>query len=305
MQEFVKWAQGRPEFIAVMAHSYASMAPMAYGLLTVLEDDRNFTKDGTQPDLKTWLGLYKKQRLVRNAAMGIFVDPSGFWNNDKDVFLELKNVDNSTTSEDFSELITSIFTPSNAEKLLEGYVKFHQVPREEFEKANENNVGLQRAFRPEFYFWIRVYLPCWLLYGEYPARLLRKARLGDIEALEKLLRLDSSALFDPKISKLVHSFRAYDKRRFGVIISSFSNPPKTRLTIRRVKAFFAALIISVSSFFEHRITEPEIRALYDAIAKDDGKGEIDPHIPESPHAFYMAIQREVPFWMAALSSHRK
>jgi hypothetical protein len=38
-------------------------------------------------------------------------------------------------------------------------------------------------------FFMRVWLPCWMLYGEHPPRLMRRARQGDMNALQDLLRL--------------------------------------------------------------------------------------------------------------------
>ena len=305
MQAFKKWAEGRPVVVAVLAHMYASMAPLAYGLLETVKDDRNFVKEGEQPNLNLWLGLYKKQRKVRTAMMGIFHDPSGFFNFERDVFSGQENIDSDSTPDDLAQWFSSIFTQEIAKNLLQSYIASQQTTAQQLEKSNPGGIATEIISKPEFYFWIRVYLPCWLLYGELPGRLLRKSRQGNIDALDKLIRLDSSTIFDPKISILVHSYRAYDKKKHDIIISAFSNPPKTRTTIRRLKAFIAALIKVTSFAFDHELTEPQIRGLFDAIAKDQGTGEIDPHIPDSPHAFYMAIQREVPFWVAAFSSHRK
>lgn len=305
MQTFQKWAEGRPSVVAVLAHMYASMAPLAYGLLETVKDDRNFVKEGEQPDLKLWLSLYKKQRKVRTAAMGIFNDPTGFLNFDRDVFSGTESINNDSTPDDLSKSFCSIFGQENDKNLLQNYIESQQTTTPQLEKSNPNGIATEKISQPEFYFWIRVYLPCWLLYGELPARLLRKARQGNIDAIDKLIRLDSSTIFDPKISTLVHKYRAYDKMKHDIIISAFSNPPKTRATIRRVKAFIAALIKVTSFAFGQELTEPDIRGLFDAIAKDQGTGEIDPHIPDSPHAFYMAIQREVPFWHAAFNPHNK
>jgi len=47
-----------------------------------------------------------------------------------------------------------------------------------------------------------VFIPCFTLYKIYPINLLKKAESGDDEALEQLIRLDKSAIFESKISKL-------------------------------------------------------------------------------------------------------
>ena len=55
----------------------------------------------------------------------------------------------------------------------------------------------------------------------------------------------------------------------------------------------------------HKLNEPEIRSLFDAVARDTGKGEIDTEIPESPEAFAKAIQRERTFWMPTIRPDKK
>ena len=134
---------------------------------------------------------------------------------------------------------------------------------------------------------------------------MREARKGDIEALDNILRLDSSSIFDRKISQKVHYFRAHDKKKFDIITAAFSGQPQRKISVQKVKVLMASLISHISSDFEEKLTEPDIRTLFDAIARDQGLGDIDTDLPESPHAFYMAIKRELPFWEAAFDSHKK
>jgi hypothetical protein len=53
-----------------------------------------------------------------------------------------------------------------------------------------------------------VLVPCFSLYGIYPVDLLRQAQDGDDDALEKIIRLDISIIFEPKISAIIHKARA-------------------------------------------------------------------------------------------------
>ena len=51
-------------------------------------------------------------------------------------------------------------------------------------------------------------------------------------------------------------------------------------------------VISTAFGEKFRLREPDIRALFDAVAKDSGKGDIDTYLPDSPESFVKAIQRE-------------
>lgn len=56
--------------------------------------------------------------------------------------------------------------------------------------------------------WLRfaydVLLPCWLILGEKPTSLRRKARQGDIEALDNLLRLGKSMVGENRVPMWWH-----------------------------------------------------------------------------------------------------
>ncbi len=72
--------------------------------------------------------------------------------------------------------------------------------------------------------------------------------------------------------------------------------PKAKITLQKIKMNFAGFISAISSTLGHRLTEPEIRSLFDAVSSDTGKGYIDTNIPDSPESFGKAIQRERQFW---------
>jgi len=146
-------------------------------------------------------------------------------------------------------------------------------------------------------FFIRVWIPCWLLYGNFPPNILRSARLGNIDALEKLIRLDGSIIHDPKIAEFLNREASKkNKSTYNFLIRSIGKKPKGKVTLQKLKMNFAGLISSISSAIRHRLTEREIRDLFDAISKDTGKGDIDLDIPDSPETFAKAIQRERQFW---------
>ncbi|MEX2386685.1 MAG: hypothetical protein WD534_02320 [Phycisphaeraceae bacterium] len=58
--------------------------------------------------------------------------------------------------------------------------------------ADDLEAMLQRS--PELYYFARVVLPCVVVYRRLPAMLLRRARLGDAQAIEQLVRVDDLAV---------------------------------------------------------------------------------------------------------------
>lgn len=85
--------------------------------------------------------------------------------------------------------------------------------------------------QPEMLFFFKVWGPCWLLYGTSPTNLFRQARLGKVSAFEKLLRLDNSVLFDPKLSELFHNLKAKkSKRNYEQLLLAFGRPATGRIS---------------------------------------------------------------------------
>jgi len=152
--------------------------------------------------------------------------------------------------------------------------------------------------QPEMLFYIRIQIPCWLFYGEFPSFLLRKARFGDIDAIEKMLRLDASLINDTKIKRIFHnSVWSGKKSTASRISSALTKTPTKRISLKRVKSSAAGLISALANLLYVKLTAPEIRKLFDAVAEMSGQGEIDIDLPESPIGLSKVVQHESQFWL--------
>src|SRR5690606_20005672 len=131
-----------------------------------------------------------------------------------------------------------------------------------------------------------------LFYGEYPTNLLRRARGGDLEALDMLLKLDKSLIFEPRIAELFRQESLSSRRaRYLKICKSLQSLPR-QLTEKQSKMKAAALI---KCMMPGGIDTPEIRKLFDGVAaaSTSGKAISDTALPESPEAMQKAVRREV------------
>lgn len=152
------------------------------------------------------------------------------------------------------------------------------------------------------YFIANVWLVCVLLYGVFPSQLLRKARLGDLDSMQLLFRLDPSTIHDPVISKKMHRLRQTAPDKHKAAVSWATMPPKKKFTRELIKkrlgGFLAFMSQGLSTCSPYPpLTAPEIMALFDAYAMDSKQGPVDPDLADlSPEAFAKAIQREKEFW---------
>jgi hypothetical protein len=152
-------------------------------------------------------------------------------------------------------------------------------------------------------FFIKVFMPCYYMYKSYPIKLFRKARHGDIDALEKLFRLDSSVILDKRIEKIYHNSKT--KRIINERLNnSLGSNPKVKIDRKKIKMSMAGLISFYSEKIGQRLNEREIRKYFDEVVKSKGNGDIDTDIPESPEAFAKAIQREKRNWENSLNNSR-
>ncbi len=150
-------------------------------------------------------------------------------------------------------------------------------------------------------FLVIVWLPCILLAHDYPGRLLRRARQGDIEALEHLLRIDKTILHDPRIAEQFRdAWFIGGRRKFDRMTKALAGKPK-QLSSKTTKIRLAAL---ASRFHQGAggIDSPELRELSDILQSmhTKGKERIDSELPESPEAFAKAIQRFRSTWTRIL-----
>jgi hypothetical protein len=157
--------------------------------------------------------------------------------------------------------------------------------------------------KPEMRFLFQVFLPCFLLYKHYPVIMLREARKGNIEYIEKLIRLDDSIIHDKKISEYLHN-KKDNKKIKERIASALSTGINEKVTRKKLKMNLAGLISFFTTLIGRQLNESDIRDLFDAIAKDNrGEYEIDTDLPPSPEAFYKAIQRERQIWVNVFNNN--
>ena len=148
-------------------------------------------------------------------------------------------------------------------------------------------------------FFIRVYCPCWFLHGRRPDQLMEQARQGHLDSLEKLLRIDKAIVRDENIAQLIHQTSTQrNLLKYDSLMAAYSGSPNKKISLSKVKASCAGFISTISLLFGNRLYEPDLRALFNAVAVDFGHHEqIDEDIPADPASFSKAILRERKFWI--------
>jgi len=165
------------------------------------------------PDLKLWLRLYKKSKHIIFTILEEFCDHYS----DCECFLSMIYFHLFLPRTDQIELFNAEIIKYNSlseidKKLYMAEIRsFNNKLESESERIINDDFSyiaredaIKSLSKLEYLFLISVIMPCLVIYGELPSSLIRKARLGDISALEKIIKIDNSSVFDVKISKLMH-----------------------------------------------------------------------------------------------------
>jgi|GEM_PF-6145110 len=304
------WAKGKADEVVLTALPLVYGAEGFYLLASSFKSEDLFDGSLKVPPVNTWLELYRSTRLILSKMMDQissiekFSSPVIRYHNAIERVLGSVRDDDERRPQKLSnELPQNVF-----ESIKDEYLEEVSVSATEMVDgivnliSGELNVGAAPdafSLEPELIFGFLVLVPCWLFYREVPALILRKARQGNKEQIEKLLRLDPTAIFDKKIAENIHKLRfEATSFRYESIIKALSKPPKEKITRQRIKIVISGYIASFSERLGRRLTEPEIRGLFDAVCYDNSYGEqlIDTDLPESPEAFKRAIAREKRLW---------
>ncbi|MCE5324870.1 MAG: hypothetical protein LLG01_00500 [Planctomycetaceae bacterium] len=185
----------------------------------------------------------------------------------------------------------------------------------------EDDKEMKEALRqPEVLFFLLVWGPCFFEYGQYPPRLMRKARQGDPDALEKILRLDKRAIHDPKIAREWSTASMNRNAYFDRLAGALAGEPVKLLGLSQVKVLMAALLSNLSKLLADgveracesmgqpvppaliplakRLSGRDIRELFDAYQKDVKRNSLacDNDLPGDNEALKKALQRNRPLW---------
>lgn len=266
MSACTTWANGLPQPHATLIVNIASVWKTHLDLYTLRKEGFSPRSSISKPDLNRWLSYYLNHRKLTDETLAYF----GEAGTDLTLLPNLYGNEDKFSVEDTNALID------------------HQSQISPLQLPN----GKEFIFPPSVAFTILVWFPCMFLIGDYPPVLLRKARHGDFDILCELISVDRSVLFDPVISKQVHEwttqFQEYKLKRIGTALAKGLNEIPTV----KVKIAWAQYAYDAAKAFGMPLTAPKIRALFDAIAQDDGVGTHDPDIAEmTDDAFYQALTK--------------
>lgn len=306
-----KWAQDKHMFIALFAPQVAAFAREIPDILRFQKKHRFLTHSFPVPRLPSWHALYRSRSRYCIPFIEMISEGSPFAQQSLAMGVVLHDL-----SRNPEKLAKITITP---ELLKEGQQFWKDLISMSFTEMEDDLKGTPLApdirdsvqhykddHETELAFLFLVAFPCWLLYKEWPSKLYRKARLGDTNAIHKLLRLDPFLLHDPAIGREIQKIRIHGKQSlFENLLAAPLKPIKLNMTSRSIKDLLAGLISLVAEAIQQPLTSTDIRALFDAVAQDADKQDIDTSLPDSQEAYSKVIQRNKPDWKIFMQPGQK
>lgn len=187
--------------------------------------------------------------------------------------------------------------------IFKGYQQLRHANIDELlglgEEMNDEMFYTGIATRP-VQFFLLVWIPCLICYGESPKVLFRQARQGNIDAFEKLAQVDKRLMWCPSMAKLFdEASRNRHNGRYEILMKALLGTANS-LGIGRYKCAISAYILRMDEMMRaihprwRRLTSIDIRGAFDAAARERGF-LVDEDLPVSRDGYRKAIQRHRDF----------
>ena len=306
-----KWAIGKPTLMAMTAIQLVTFSDFLYEVIPQAKERRLFDRQFPLPDLSVWLKLYKSPHKTFFSFGNMILEFSEQGKSLITLLFAIRKLrrllkrnpnyfrDNPPSPEDIREsqklyknICNQIFSDFKDELDPQPIHPDEKIRFQKYLEGHEQELG--------FFFFL--YIPCLLVFQTSPYALYREAVAGDIDSIEKLLRLDPILIHEPAIGQHIQQLRLSNRTNdferltsaaHKLAVTDHSEIDDAR---KRSKVELAAIISALSQLTGKRLTSPKIADLFHKYAKDkkqEGEGDLDIPAGES---FNKAIRRHVQPW---------
>lgn len=283
-----KWSQGKHPLIALVAPYVASFARDLHDIYANSKSRKVGSQPLNLPLLTDWYILYRKHRQYYKAFITLVSENSTLFHAVTSIGATEHNNTSTLTPQQTFDKILHVSFQDYAELIKDEPLDADQHARVQ---------SLLAACQTELDFMFFIYTPCQLFYKTSPSKLYHQAKLGNVSAIDKLLRLDPLLLHDPAIGQQIQKIRLFGKRStYQNLIEAPLKPVRAKISRARIKAMLGAYIDLIAKELGQPLTSPELRKLFDAVAQDEHKRPIDTTLPDGEETFYKAIQRNRTEW---------
>ena len=268
--KFLDWAEGKPQAVVILAELAITSIDPIRELLELRCNDRAVFAYEPAVNEQLWLSFYRRKSFLLASFLEFLSDVALAC---YALFRTLHNLSNSTPAERRPALwlIAAALLPFRAPEDA-------QAPTVSSVDSNDERELAARMESPAMQFALRVALPCWLVYGVLPDKLLCDALDPDQQvaetAIRALVRLDHRVIHHPIVRRWVEDggaakeFRAHKLRKWKQSKTAFDKPKSNSHWLKTI----FGLLSAISELYDCRLKAPELRELaeiFDAELPED------------------------------------
>jgi len=174
-----KWTEDKPPLLGIMSPQYVSSAETLFIFLKSLQEGDYLEELNTTIPAEEWISFYTRSRHIKNYIIETFKEFGGLTSFGDEIFEMLSVIKDEDTKLECNEF------NKNTKNALNSLTPEEEIIINEFwqhvMQSNLNDIQseidgemdqhleekLRASFKnPEIVFFIRIFLPCWFLYGE-------------------------------------------------------------------------------------------------------------------------------------------
>ena len=306
-----EWAEGKSPFFAYQAIGVVASCGQFHAMLKALHE-ADFSAQFSSNDAEEWLEACKHSRKMLKYILTTMANEhapiaplefkpiklltrAAYSDNPKQIE-RLKKRMEKTSEDDRNNIIEDFIDHMTVE--LDNLINSLTTKQ----SASLDEQQEDYTVEAEAYFIFNNHMMCLIEYNECFTLLYRKARLGDYEAIKKLIRIDPILLKDKFIN---HHFATAKRSISSKLLAAYNNPLKYYDSVSKIKVSLCGLLSAHTEVFGGEcgiITPNELRNLFDAFAIDVFHKPADEDLPIEHDAFRKAVKRHHKLWYPILSN---
>lgn len=308
-----KWAKDKPYLIALVAPQITPIVIDLHLDFKQIKSRRFGSHKFLLKHLPPWFALYRSHRKGIEHLKAVYAAIFGHeFISFTDILIkelhDLKSADKETlaanlpTPQEFEE-ISQILRELLDASFVDLENEFSKAPVDHDAAAAMKQLVADKPLESSFFLFVEV--PCWLLYRVSPTTLYRKARGGEFDALERLLRLDPLMLHDPYVGMKIAKFRFDHKMpQYRKLLAAPFKNPKGGIERKNLILSIVGLLSALSHVIQKPLTANDIFELIAAI-DEDAKCNLLDDLPKDPDALARALQPDRNQWRKLFQPDKK
>lgn len=308
-----RWLKGKHILLALLAPQYATSARSIHEAFQYTKERRFMGYQFPLPHLPSWFALYRSHRKPNIFLRKLITDFSCF---SAETIQFGDNMIEGLRMLSTGKSVLPVATPG---EIAQAKAALQIMLRESLKDIKDDisqqsvdpsvkarMLAMIQDMTLESSFFMLVTGPCWLIYHTSPTRLYRKARLGDYNAIKKLLCLDPLMLHDPAIGKRMQQLRfTYKTNQYNDLLEILTKDHHLKVTSQRIKYAVGGLLSVIAKTVKLKLTAPDIQKLFNAVAEDCDGNLVDPELA-TESSFAREIYRYRMYWLESLQvGHKK